>query len=190
MKGGKSVDSGSQISIGDGACRSLNSLYHCTTLRCIPIRLRKSECRHHRSSVASVGGLFYATSFAAVKAACNDLRDFVSIPGKWFSSSRLILNSRRRAHRRTAPSGRSDFWILRACQPQLELRILRACLGQSKLWTSWACRACAAAQSCYNKREDRRLFVSAGTARSFARLLRRKRCKAKLSTLLLAFSSP
>ena len=113
----------------------------------------------------------------------------VSIPGKWFSSSRLILNSRRRAHRRTAPSGRSDFWILRACRPQLELRISRACLGQSKLWTSQACRACAAAQSCYNKREDRRLFVSAGTARSFARLLPRK-SKAKLPALLLAFSSP
>jgi hypothetical protein len=110
-----------------------------------------------------------------------------SIPGKWFSSSRLILNSRLRAHRRTAPSGRSDFWILRACRPQLELRILRACLGQSKLWTSWACRACAAAQSCYNKREDRRLFVSAGTARSFAHLLPRKTCKAKLPALLLAF---
>jgi hypothetical protein len=110
-----------------------------------------------------------------------------SIPGKWFSSSRLILNSPRRAHRHTAPSGRSDFWILRACRPQLELRILRACLAQSKLWTSWACRACAAAQSCYNKREDRRLFVSAGTARSFAHLLPRKTCKAKLPALLLAF---
>jgi hypothetical protein len=32
--------------------------------------------------------------------------------------------------------------------------------------------------------------VSAGTARSFVRLLPGKKCKAKLPTLLLAFSSP
>ena len=80
--------------------------------------------------------------------------------------------------------------MLRACLPQLELRILRACLAQSKLWTFWACRTCAAARSCYNKREDHQPFVLAGTARSFARLLPRKTSKAKLSALLLACLSP
>jgi hypothetical protein len=150
----------------------------------------RAAMRAAATPMATLPNMIYPTSFAAVKAACNDLRDFVSIPGKWFSSSRLILSSRRRAHQRTAPSGRSKFWMLRACLPQSELRILRACPGQSKLSTFWACRVCAAAQSCYNKREDRRLFVSAGTARSFVRLLPGKKCKAKLPTLLLAFSSP
>ena len=113
-----------------------------------------------------------------------------SIPGKWFSSSRLSSSSRRRAHRRTLPSGRSEFWKPPACLPQSELRILRACMARSKLWTLWACRACAAAQSRYNNRGDRRLFASAGIARSFAHLPPRKTYTAKISSQLLAFSSP
>jgi hypothetical protein len=103
----------------------------------------RAAIRAAATPMATLPNMIYPTSFAAVKAACNDLRDFVSIPGKWFSSSRLILSSRRRAHQRTAPSGRSKFWMLRACLPQSELRILRACPGQSKLSTFWACRVCA-----------------------------------------------
>jgi hypothetical protein len=113
-----------------------------------------------------------------------------SIPGKWFSSSRLFLSSRRRAHRRTSPSGRSEFWKLPVCLLRPELRILRACMAQSKPWTPCACRACAPARCRYNNRGDRRLFASAGIARSFAHSLPRKTYTAKLLPLLLAFSSP
>jgi Tfp pilus assembly protein PilP len=72
---------------------------------------------------------------------------------------------------------------------QLELW-MQACRGQL-LRTLQAFHACAAAaQFCYNKREDHRPFVSAGIARWFARLLLGKTCKARLPALLLAFASP
>ena len=79
--------------------------------------------------------------------------------------------------------------MLRAFLAQWEPWMPRAWLAQWKLWTLQTCRARAVAQSHYNKRENHRPSVSAGTARSSASLLRRKTCKAKLPVLLFAFSS-
>jgi hypothetical protein len=95
----------------------------------------------------------------------------VSNPGKGFLPLRPIFGFRLPGYRRPVPCDRSEFSMPRACLPQLEPWALRACFALTKLWTSQAWQARAAANSHCNNREDHRPLVLAGIARSFARSL-------------------